>query len=154
MTNVGQRRRFAAVIGLACAAVLGFALLDGTAAAASPPVGPIRGADSPKAIKDWYIVVLKDNSVKDNSPKESFLKTRDGIRSEDVANEIAVARGFKVIIQPDSVAAGVSPAVEGGILPPGLGSQVSRPRTERSLAPPGGTPASKAGCRIIFSAGI
>jgi len=60
MTNVGLRRRFAAVIGLACAAVLGFALLDGTAAAASPPVGPIRGADSPKAIKDWYIVVLKD----------------------------------------------------------------------------------------------
>ena len=44
MISVGQRRRTAAVVGLACAAALGFALFDGTAAAASPPVGSIRNA--------------------------------------------------------------------------------------------------------------
>jgi hypothetical protein len=43
------------------------------------------------------------------------------------------------------VAAGVPSAVEGGILPPGSGSAVSRASVHPTVVPPGGTPGSTAG---------
>ena len=61
-----------------------------------------------------------------------------------------LARGFKVVIQPDEerarpVAAGVSPAVEGGILPPGPASEPSRELFKPGPTPPRGTPGFTAG---------
>src|SRR5688572_19943274 len=52
---------------------------------------------------------------------------------------------YYVVEYATNVAAGVSPAVEGGILPPGRASEISATSETSTRIPPGGTPGSTAG---------
>ncbi|WP_405583721.1 S8 family peptidase [Streptomyces sp. NBC_01092] len=76
------RRRRGALTALAAALLLGGAAAA-PAVAAAPAEGVVQGADAPGAIKDSYIVVLKDNAgFRAASTKGRALATRYGAEVE------------------------------------------------------------------------
>ncbi|WP_189145519.1 S8 family peptidase [Streptomyces lacrimifluminis] len=84
MSTAGRPRRgrLAALAAVASAFALGGAAVS-PAAAATPPVGVIQGADAEGAIKDSYIVTLKDSAgFRAASSKGRALATRYGAEVE------------------------------------------------------------------------